>query len=75
MDFSPYDGYFLDPSECVGRPCADVEDIPHRLFCPLLLAGGALIDTTPTTPQVTTPQSFVGEGRSGIPRPTTVVPH
>ena len=74
MDSSPYDGYFLVPSECVGRPCVDVVKISHR-FYPLLLAGGAMIDTTPTTPQVTTPQSLVGEGRSGTPRPTTVVPH
>ena len=25
-----------------------------------------MVDTPPTTPQVTTPQSLVGEGRSGV---------
>ena len=73
MDSSPYNGYFLVPSGCVGRPCVDVVKVLHRFY--LLLAGGAVIDTTPTTPQVTTPQSLVGEGRSGILRPTTAVPH
>ena len=24
MDSSPFSGYFLVPSECVGRPCVDV---------------------------------------------------
>ena len=74
MDFSPYNRYFHIPSECVGCSCVDVVKVSTPFYC-LTSAGGAVIDTTPTTPQVTTPQSLVGEGRSGTPRPTTVVPH
>ena len=64
MDFSPSDGLFPVPNGCVGRPCADEVKVYTvlLLFCP----GGAMIDTPPTTPQVTTPQSLVGEGRSGV---------
>ena len=64
MDFSPSDGLFPVPSGCVGRPCVDeVKVYTLFLFC---CPGGAMIDTPPTTPQVTTPQSLVGEGRSGV---------
>ena len=31
----------------------------HTVFLCLTLAGGAMIDTTPTTPQVTTPQALL----------------
>ena len=57
MDSSPYSGYFHVPSGCVGCPCVEVSEG----FTPfsLLLAGGAVIDTTPTTPQVTTPQALL----------------
>ena len=73
MDSSPNYGLSPIPNGCVGCPCADEVKVLHRVtsYCP----GGAMIDTPPTTPQVTTPQSLVGEGRSGTPRPTTAVPH
>ena len=74
MDFSPYCGYFLVPNECAGCTCMDVVKVSTPFYC-LASIGGAVVDTAPTTPQVTTPQSLVGEGRSGILRPTTAVPH
>ena len=58
MDFSPYCGYFLVPSECVGCSCMDVVKVSTPFYC-LASAGGAVIDTTPTTPQVTTPQALL----------------
>ena len=58
MDSSPYDGYFLDPSECVGRPCVDVVEALTPFSCHTS-AGDAIFDTTPTTPQVITPQALL----------------
>ena len=58
MGSSPYDRYFLVPSECVGRPCVDVVEVSTPFYC-LTSAGGAIFDTTPTTPQVITPQALL----------------
>ena len=64
MDSSPNYGLSPIPNGCVGCNWSDEVKVLHRVtpHCP----GGAMIDTPPTTPQVTTPQSLVGEGRSGV---------
>ena len=58
MDFSPYCGYFLVPNECVGCTCMDVVKVFTPFYC-LASAGGAVVDTAPTTPQVTTLQALL----------------
>ena len=58
MGPSPCGRYFPNPSECVGRPCVDVVETLTPFSC-LTSAGDAIFDTTPTTPQVITPQALL----------------
>ena len=55
MDFSPFCGYFLVPSECVGCPCVDVVE-------------GSI---TPTTPRDATPQALLVREEAARTGPTT----
>ena len=64
MDSSPNYGLSPIPNGCVGCNWSDEVKVLHRVTTHR--PGGAMIDTPPTTPQVTTPQSLVGEGRSGV---------
>ena len=72
MDSSPNYGLSPIPNGCVGCNWLDEVKVLHRVTTHR--PGGAMIDTPPTTPQVTTPQALLAKEEAALPllRPTTV---
>ena len=71
MDSSPNYGFSPIPNGCVGCIWLDEVKVVHRVTT--RGPGGAVIDTPPTTPQVTTPQALLAKEKAALLllRPTT----